>query len=264
VNYFQLNRAEYYVPVVMKIPGSELELARKGGAERTVIDFIGEIKDDYGATTQNIRDKVNIKLSGATAAELVKQHIQYDTGYTLLPGSYTIKVLARDNETGRIGTYLTKFTIPNLNKVTERIPTSSVVLSSQRVDLHDAIYTAGKGKEQLANPLVANGQKLIPSVTRVFSKSRDMYVYLQAYEPEAEAVRPLVSFVSFYRGHSKAFETPLLPVTEGENNPLKTMPLEFSIALDKLRPGRYTCQVTVLDPGGQKAVFWQAPVMVVP
>ena len=27
------------------------------------------------------------------------------------------------------------------------------------------------------------GQKLIPSVTRVFSKSRDMYVYLQAYEP---------------------------------------------------------------------------------
>ena len=31
VNYFQLNRAEYFVPVVMKIPGSELALARKGG-----------------------------------------------------------------------------------------------------------------------------------------------------------------------------------------------------------------------------------------
>ena len=30
VNYFQLNRAEYFVPVVVKIPGSELALARNG------------------------------------------------------------------------------------------------------------------------------------------------------------------------------------------------------------------------------------------
>ncbi|HEY3228804.1 MAG TPA: VWA domain-containing protein, partial [Roseiflexaceae bacterium] len=95
VNYFQLNRAEYYVPVVMKIPGRELALARRGGAERTVIDFIGEIKDEYGTTIQNIRDKVDIKLSGETAAQLAKRPIEYDTGYTLLPGSYTIKVLAR-------------------------------------------------------------------------------------------------------------------------------------------------------------------------
>src|SRR3954452_2322421 len=100
VNYFQLNKAEYYVPVVMKIPGSELALARRGGAERTLIDFIGEIKDEFGTTVQNIRDKVDIKLSGETAAQLVKKPIEYDTGYTLLPGSYTIKVLARDDETG--------------------------------------------------------------------------------------------------------------------------------------------------------------------
>src|SRR4029077_19096712 len=41
LNYFQLNRAEYFVPVAVKMPGSELALARRGGAQRTVIDFIG-------------------------------------------------------------------------------------------------------------------------------------------------------------------------------------------------------------------------------
>jgi VWFA-related protein len=264
VNYFQLNRAEYYVPVVMKIPGSELALARRGGAERTVIDFIGEIKDEYGTTVQNIRDKVDIKLTGETAAELVKKPIQYDTGYTLLPGSYTVKVLARDDETGRIGTYLSKFVVPNLNKEDKRVPISSVVLSSQRVDLRDALYTAGKDKMQAANPLVQEGQKLIPSVTRVFSKQRDMYVYLQAYEPNVEKVQPLVAFVTFYRGQQKAFETPPLPVTEGLETRLKTVPLKFSISLAKLNPGRYNCQVTVIDPTGQKASYWQAPVMLVP
>ena len=35
VNYFQLNRAEYFVPVAVKIPGSELALARRRGAPRT-------------------------------------------------------------------------------------------------------------------------------------------------------------------------------------------------------------------------------------
>ena len=264
VNYFQLNRAEYYVPVVMKVPGSELALARRGGAERTVIDFIGEIKDEYGTTIQNIRDKVDIKLSGETAAQLSKRPIEYDTGYTLLPGSYTIKVLARDAETGRIGTYQSKFLIPNLNKEDKRIPISSVVLSSQRVDLHDALYTAGKDKDQITNPLVQDGQKLIPSVTRVFSKTRDLYVYLQAYQPSAETIQPLVAFVTFYRGQVKAFETPPLPVSEGLNNRIKTMPLKLSISLGKLPPGRYNCQVTVLDPKAQKAAFWQAPVMLAP
>ncbi len=264
VNYFQLNRAEYYVPVVMKIPGSEIALAKKGGAERATIDFIGEIKDEYGTTVQNIRDKVDLKVSGETAAELAKKPIQYDSGYTLLPGSYTIKVLARENETGRLGTYISKFVVPNLNKEDKRVPISSVVLSSQRIPLDQALYTAGKDKQQAANPLIQEGQKLIPSVTRVFSKQRDMYVYLQAYQQGADKIQPVVAYVTFYRGNAKAFETPPLPVTEGLETRLKTVPLKFSISLAKLNPGRYNCQVTVIDPTTQKANYWQAPVMLVP
>jgi VWFA-related protein len=266
VDYFQLNGAEYYVPVAMKIPGSELALARRGGAEHTVIDFIGEVKDEYGTTVSNVRDKVDAKLSGQTAAELATKPLLYDTGFTLLPATYTIKVLARDDETGRIGTYMQKFTVPNLNKEEKRIPISSVVIGSQFLDFKEALYNAAKdkGKSEVMSPLVQNGQKLLPSVTRVFSRNRDMHVYLQAYERSAETVQPLVAFVTFYRGQAKAFETPPLSVNEAVQNRLKTMPMKFSIPLSKLQPGRYNCQVTVLDPAGQKAAFWQAPIMLVP
>ena len=270
IDYFQLNRAEYFVPIVVKIPGRELAIAKRGGAERTLIDFIGEIKDDYGGgmTITNVRDKVNIKLSDATAAELAKRPIEYDTGFTLLPGKYTIKFLARDAETGRIGTYQTSFVIPNLNKEEKRIPISSVVLSSQRVDLKDALFNVAKRKDQdkqeAVNPLVQSGQKLIPSVTRVFSRTRDMYVYLQAYEQTAQNAEPLVAFVTFYRAQTKAFETQPMKVVDGLNNRLKTMPLSFSIALNQLPTGEYDCQVTVLDPTAEKAAFWRAPVKLVP
>lgn len=266
IDYFQLNRAEYFIPIIVKIPGRELAIAKRGGAERTLIDFIGEIKDDYGRTITNVRDKVNIKLSDATAKELAKRPIEYDTGFTLLPGKYVIKFLARDAETGRIGTYQTTFVIPNLNKEEKRIPISSVVLSSQRIDLKEALYNAlkNKDKEETVNPLVQNGQKLIPSVTRVFSKSREMYVYLQAYEQDAPSIQPLVAFVSLYRAQTKALETQPMQVSGALNNRLKTVPLSFSIALNQLAPGEYSCQVTVLDPTGQKVAFWRAPVMLVP
>ncbi len=139
----------------------------------------------------NVRDSVNIKLSDSTATELVHRPIEYDTGFTLLPGKYRIKFLARDDETGRIGTYETTFTIPNLNKEDKRVAISSVVLSSQRVEQKDTLFDAAKAKERQkedsVNPLVQDGKKTIPSVTRVFSTARPMYVYLQAYKPPAPA-----------------------------------------------------------------------------
>jgi hypothetical protein len=116
---------------------------------------------------------------------------------------------------------------------------------------------------EAVNPLVFEGQKLIPSVTRVFSKSRDLYVFLQAYERAATTTQPLVAFVTFYRGDVKAFETPPLAVTSGMDAKSKAVPLRFGLSLDQLATGHYSVQVTVLDPAGEKAAFWQAPIVVV-
>ena len=265
VNYFQLNSAEYFTGIAMKIPGSELALARKGGAERTTIDLIGEVKDEYGSTVGNIKDHVDQKLSGATAAQLAKQPLEWDTNLVLLPGSYIIKVLARDDETGRIGTYIKKFAIPNLNKELTKVPISSVVLGSQRIDMKkDALYTSkNQDKGLTVNPMIQDGIKLMPSINNVFSKSRDLYVFLQAYEKGADTQRPLVAFVTFYRGQAKAFQTPPLAVTEGMDPKSKAVSMRFSLALSKLPPGRYDCQVTVVDPTSQKANFWKDQVMLV-
>jgi len=278
IDYFQLNRAEYFVPIVVKIPGRELALAKRGGAEHTLIDFVGEIKDLVGGTTvSNVRDNVNIKLSDATAQELAKRPVEYDTGFTLLPGKYSIKFLARDDETGRIGTYQTTFVIPNLNKEEKRIPLSAVVLSSQRVDLKDAIYDATKAKDraksEAVNPLVQDGKKIIPSVTRVFGTGKQIFVYFQTYKQQTAnssqqtaattPQQPLFAFVSLYKGGTKLFETPPKSISPGTTSRLGTMPLTFDLGVDSLPRGEYDCQVTILDPSTQKAAFWKAPIKLV-
>jgi VWFA-related protein len=265
VDYFQLNRAEYFVPIIVKIPGRELALAKRRGAEHTLIDFIGEIKDAYGITVTNVRDKVNIKLSDETAAQLAKRPIEYDSGFTLLPGKYTIKFLARDDETGRIGTYQTTFEIPNLNKEVKRVAISSVILSSQRVAMKEALYNAkNKVNEDDTNPLMQDGQKVIPSVTRVFKKSRPVSVYLQAYEQGSPAIKPLIAFVTLYAEEKKVFESAAVEATRGKENTVKAVPLQLGLDLSNAAPGMYVCQVSVLEPAEQKAAFWRVPIAIVP
>jgi len=283
IDYFQLNRAEYFVPVIVKIPGRELALAKRGGADYTRIDFVGEVKDLIGGTTvTNVRDNISQKLTSYTAAQLARRPIEYDTGFTLLPGKYSIKFLARDDETGRIGTFQTSFVIPNLNKEQKRVPLSAVVLGSQQVDLNDAIYNAAKAKDRAksnaVDPLVRDGKRLIPSVTRVFSTGHKLYVYFQAYKPQQPTVagtaampaavqpdpKPLFAYVTLYQGGKKLLETAPQTITPSATSRLGTMNVNFDLGMDELPRGSYECQITVLDPETQKVAFWRAPVTLVP
>jgi hypothetical protein len=194
------------------------------------------------------------------------RRVQYDAGFTTIPGEYTIKFLARNAETGRIGTYQADFVVPNLNLEMQRLPISTVVLSGQRVAMSEALFNAGKTKDdraQIANPLIEDGLKLIPSVTRVFSRSRDLYVYVQAYERDATTTQPLAAFVTFNRGTSRAFQLPARVIADGLDARSKAVPIKLTVPLSDLEPGEYTCQITILDTMAQKAAFWQSSILVV-
>jgi hypothetical protein len=265
LNYFQITRPEYFVPLSVKIPGSELELAHRRGRQRMTLEFLVEVKDAYGVTQRNMRDKMDIQLTNEKAERMATHSIQYETGFTLLPGKYVMKFLVRDAEVGRIGTYQTTFTIPNLNREETRLPISTVVLGSQRIPVSEALYSVKTmDKQSVGHPLIDRGEKLLPSVTRVFSASREMHVYLEAYEQYAEAPQPLVAFATFYRDGVKAFESSPIAVTSGIERTSKPVPIRFAVPLDSLPPGRYDCQVTVIEPTGKRAAFWQTPIAIVP
>jgi hypothetical protein len=258
VNYFRQNNAEYFAPITLKIPGSELVSAKNSGAQRTRLEFVGEVKDDFGATVTRFRDALEIGLADSTPTELEKRPVTYSAGVTLLPGKYSIRILARDNTTGRLGEYLGKFAVANLNRDAQ-LPISSVVLSSQLID--DATPPAFMGG---VKPLVLDGKRMIPSVTRVFSSKDDMYVYLQAFEKGATATAPLMARVAFYQGPVKVMETSGLKVSDGLDPRSRMLPIRMDVGLGSLKPGEYNCQVTVVDPATQKSAIWQKPVTVVP
>jgi VWFA-related protein len=261
VDYFQINPNEYFVPVSLVMPGDALSFNRGGKAARVQMDLIGEVKDERGITVQNLRDKLDIPLTAGAAAQLASRPLQYETGFTLLPGEYTIKLLARDAVSGRIGTFQSAFVIPNLKRETTAVRMSSVVLGSQHAALDDALFTVRqKITADAANPLVSNGTKLLPSVTRVFSASRDLDVRFDVYRTDAAVNGPLLAFVSLYTDGRKMFDS--TPVKQTVTSIVT--PFRIAVPLAGLAPGPYDCQVSVLDLGQQKVKFWRARIVVAP
>ena len=111
VTFKSLNRAEYAVPISVRIaPGNELTIGR---GERSRFDFIAAVTDSSGVTHANMRDAAELTLNAESIPALAKTPIVYTSDtFTLLPGRYTLKVLARDQTTGRIGSTNLPFTIP--------------------------------------------------------------------------------------------------------------------------------------------------------
>ncbi len=260
-NYFQSNRAEYFVPVTLKIPGTQLTGSEN--AKRISLYILGEAKDAFGTTIQNFRDAIDVRLTDETAKELPMRQVVYEAGLTLLSGPYSIKFLVRDGLTGRIGIYQTAMTVPNLNKETG-VPISSVVLSGELINLNDALSNAmqSRASPDSRDPLLIEGRKLIPSGTRTFSNRSEMLVLLQAYE--SNATEPLTAFVTIYRGETKVLETsPLTVKDEMSGGRIRALPVRLRVPLSTLPAGAYDCQVTILNPATQKSAVWRSPINVV-
>jgi VWFA-related protein len=260
VDYFETGRDKYFVPITVRIEGSALGLSPKS---TTDLDFIGQIRDPHGKMLGGIRDEIKLKLTEENAAQLAQRHIEYDTGVTLPPGDYNLRFLARENQNGKMGTFEMKFNVPDLSKQTSAVRMSSVVWSNQREPLAASIGSASGNKKLLnEHPLVENGQKLIPDITRVFRRNQKLYVYFEVYDPGTEASPSVSAELMMFRGKSKAFESAPVRVTKAKSGRPNTLALQFEMPLENIPPGQYTCQVSVIDEQARKFGFARAPLVV--
>jgi VWFA-related protein len=269
VNYFRMTREKFFVPVAVKIPGSMIGLRRKGKSEVGELDFIGEVRDEKGKAAGAVRDTIPLKLSEQAATRIGRRQLQYDTGFTLVSGTYRLKFLARENRSGKIGTFETKFTVPVIDPRQPGLQMSSVVWSGQREHVAAAVGAAESPKKVKKktdlHPLVQDGQKLIPSITRVFRRDQNLYVYFEVYYPTLdpqEKTPSLAAGVSFFKGNGKVFESAAIRAA-APSRP-QTVSFQIQAPLARFAPGEYLCQVNVVDELGGKFAFRRTPLVVVP
>jgi hypothetical protein len=248
--YFRINDKQFYVPVSVATPGAQIPFTRSGEQDRATLDIMATMRDDRKRPFGQLRDTVRVQ---PYLYENVQQkNVQYDTGFQLPPGKFDLKVLVRENQTGRVGSFEAQVNVPDLKE--EAVKVSSVVISNQK----KAVRRRPQRIMNI-NPLVSNGNELVPNVTHVFSSAQNLYFYYEVYDSgrgpgPRNAVR-LLSSVVFYRNNVKAYETPLVKADEVNVPDRKATAFELQVPLAQLKPGPYTCQVNVVDDAAGKFAF---------
>ena len=243
--YFRISERKFYVPVSLVVPGSQIPFTRNNDQDKATLDVLGIVTDTEKRPVGQIRDTVKLTLN--TSQLVQRKNVQYNNGFVLPPGQYHLKVVVRENQSGRLGSFETDLTVPDLK--TAPLKMSSIVLASQLQQ---------NTKKKSENPLVRDGSEVIPSVTHVFSADQHLYFYYEVYEPTHVAAQAaandrnnpairLLTNVAFFRGKTKAYETPLVESAQLNAPDRKAAVFQLDVPLTQLKPGFYTCQVNVID-----------------
>jgi hypothetical protein len=262
----------YYVVLAAKIPGSAVQLLKKSNSHETEFDFIWRATDASGKPLGVLRDTLPVKVSGESYDMLLAGNFLYEGSLILPPGKYQLKVLVRENQSGKMGTFEATLDLPPVSA--GGLSVSSVVLSNEVKAGESSGGRRSKSKGESDNPLNLGDKSVLPSVTSVFRTNQDLFVLLQSYmgksaskasaaeAANAAALPPSVALTFFRRGAKVADAGPF-PGKVGKSFEGKASYF-VEIPLAKFRPGRYTLQVNVLDPAHDRVAFARVPLAVVP
>jgi VWFA-related protein len=264
---FRLSDQQVYVPISAKLSSTALDWAQKHDRHTAAFDFAAEVlAEPSGQSVAQLRDTITVQLDEQRFQQVNRSNLVYQGGVVLAPGSYRLKFLARENESGKIGTFEQALTVPQ--RQSARMTLSSVLLSSQLVPVaakSSEVQTRGQGtRAQIAaSPLEMEGEKIVPSVTRFFTQQQTLYVFFQAYYPEksdkSETLDPatLRAGLVFFRGGVQVNATPLLAPTAVDPK-TRTASYRISLPLGKLPAGHYTVQAVAIAAGTQQSAFGRA------
>ena len=103
-------------------------------------------------------------------------------------------------------------------------------------------------------------EKIVPNITKVFRRSQNMYVTFDVYDavpdPDNQRARRVgVSMSLFNQKGQKAFEAGPIKATQVASTRPNAVPVQMQVPLKGLAPGRYRCQINVMDEVGRKFAF---------
>ncbi|MGC1582282.1 MAG: VWA domain-containing protein, partial [Candidatus Acidiferrales bacterium] len=124
---FRLSDQQFYVPIAAKLSSSALEWAQKRGQHQAEFDFAAEIRvASTGRVVAHLRDTIQVHLDQERFQQVNQSSLLYQGGVVLAPGNYNLKFVAREDETGKIGTFEQSLLIPL--PPSDKITLSSVLL----------------------------------------------------------------------------------------------------------------------------------------
>ena len=195
------------------------------GKQTAAIDVAGVVLNDLGKQAGSFKTRLNVSPVSATATAN-NPTVQYTHKLPLKPGIYQVRVAARDEKSGRVGSAAQWIEIPDLSS--KKLTLSSLLIGGQFV---------GSGQS-------SDGQ-MVFSVDHRFPEGSQLTFLTMIYN--AGASPKLDSQIEILRGGQRVIASPVRPVVIEDKADIARIPYGGGVALRTLPKGRYVLKVTVND-----------------
>jgi len=188
----------------------------------------GVVLNDKGKIAHSFKNQLNVKpLSGQTDSGSVL----YNEPTTLAPGIYQVRVAARDEKSGHVGSAMQWVVIPDLT--TKQLTLSSLLLGGQVLD--NGADKGGNAQVQL-------------SVDHRFWRSSKLgyWVFVYNAKRDGAGAPSLTVQAQILRDGQIILSGPSRRISNGAPDPDR-IPFGEELSLSTLSPGRYDLKVMITD-----------------
>ncbi|HET7293327.1 MAG TPA: VWA domain-containing protein, partial [Vicinamibacteria bacterium] len=207
-----------------------------GGRQEADLEFVSVVYAENGGVAAEAEgQRAEMRLSPANHERLMREGLGYQRSVAVKPGSYQVRVVVRDERSGRLGSAWRWVEVPDLGA--GALALSDVVLFAE----------SGPGGAEASRPGLRDVQ-----VRRRYAPGANLYYVAYAYNPrrDPQGGVDVVAQAQVWAADRPQGASPAEPLTfEG-----RTASASGRIALEGLGAGEYELRLIVVDRKAQATV----------
>jgi hypothetical protein len=209
-----------------------LPLATQGDRRQGELEVLGVVHDEAGQVVGEVEGhRVELDLSPATYQQLLRDGLRFQRSVALRPGSYQVRLVARERLSAQVGTAFQWIEVPE--RTAGGLTLSSVFLFTDK-------DTEGRGVPSSLDGL--QDVQVLRRVPRGGSLYYGLYVYDAARDPAGST--DVVLQAQVWAAGQLQGVSPVQPMPSSDGS---TKPAIGRVVLEGLTPGEYELRVLVVD-----------------
>lgn len=176
---FRANESSAYVPVIIEVGGKSL--LADSSQDKLALELYAYVTDEKGEMRDFFTRQVGLDLKGGEGRDAVlKTGVKYYGHLGLGPGTYRIRVLARNSETGRTGVESVSLAVPSYKETAaEVLPPLFFESPGQWLMVRERAEDGREGS--VVYPFTVNGEPYVPAARPSLSRRAPARLCLVAY-----------------------------------------------------------------------------------
>jgi len=255
LSHFRSRDGLYVVPLAIELPPGGVQFDRKGEKRSMQLEVLGLLKG-AGTMLSRLGGNFDVNLTDSEYQSIVSNNIYYRQDLLLTPGEYTIELIVKDRQSGKMSTRKEEFVLPDMS---EEFATTGAVLSR---------YVAAANPQATERDVFTiRNTSIRPSAARQFRATDNLVMLFDLYNAanSPDTGKPMVRVTARLMKDGQPATKPFdFVLTEIVNEPVPHLTFAEYIKLTGMTPGNYTVTLESKDMVTKKLVKQEASFVLVP